>query len=128
MPSLLVDAPAVELLGEFRQPSTIVEAILRYSRREQRDPEVVLEDSYPVLRRFIAAGCLGDGADERRGSLAVGDRIAGGTVVRACCVCSTTLSCTSSSARTGRWARSNWSGPAARPALPVASTSARRAC
>lgn len=83
MPSLLVDAPAVELLGEFRQGSTIVEAILRYSRREHRDPEVVLEASYPVLRRFIAAGCLGDGADERRGSLAVGDRIAGGTVVRA---------------------------------------------
>lgn len=86
MPSVLVRRDAATLLGEFREPSTIVEAVLRYSRREGVDAETVLDDSYPALRRFIAAGCLAnvdsDRARPRRTVLSVGERVAGGTVVR----------------------------------------------
>lgn len=85
-PSVLVDEGLAELLGEFREPSTIVEAVLRYSRRHRADAEAVLSESYPALRRFRSAGYLRGAGDVEEGghriAFAVGERVAGGTVIR----------------------------------------------
>jgi serine/threonine protein kinase len=85
-PSVLVDEASAELLGEFREPSTIVDAVLRVSRRLERDPEAVLSESYPTLRRFMAGSYLvgsdSDGRAQHRIAFSVGQRIAGGAVVR----------------------------------------------
>jgi eukaryotic-like serine/threonine-protein kinase len=86
VPSSLVDEGMAELLGEFRSPSTVVEAIIRYSRRLGLDPEDTLTDSYPALRRCREQGYLvpagSERAQPRQVSLAVGQRVAGGAVVR----------------------------------------------
>lgn len=85
-PSILVDDATAQLLGEFRQPSTIVEAVIRLSRRLQEDPETVLSQSYPTLRQFLVGGHLVS-VDSKRAkphqlALAVGERLADGAVVR----------------------------------------------
>lgn len=56
--SKAVDARFAGLLREFRQPQTIVAAVLEYSRRQSCDPERVLEDAFPLLRRFVAEKLL----------------------------------------------------------------------
>ena len=53
--SRIVDERTAALLEEFRAPARIVEAILRYSRRRDLDPEELLESAFPVLRAFSAA-------------------------------------------------------------------------
>jgi serine/threonine protein kinase len=84
--STLVDEALAELLGEFRSPSTVVEAIMRYSRRLGRDPEDALTDAYPALRRCVRQGYLVTPGSERskpvEPAFAVGRQVAGGTVVR----------------------------------------------
>lgn len=86
VPSSMVDEAVAALLAEFRTPATIVEAVLRYSRRLGVDPERTLEDSYPALRRCLAEGYLVPAGSElahpRDIALAVGERVAGGAVVR----------------------------------------------
>src|SRR5262249_41144502 len=57
-PSRIVDADAAELLREFRTPRTIVEAVVRYSRARQVDPEATLEDAYPMIQGFVHAGVI----------------------------------------------------------------------
>jgi serine/threonine protein kinase len=85
-PSVLVDRLTASLLEEFRRPSTIVAAVLRLSRQLELEPEEVLEQSFPIIRRFLAGGYLtgaaGDGEAVQRIALPLGRRIAGGTVVR----------------------------------------------
>jgi serine/threonine-protein kinase len=85
-PSSLVDEAVAELLGEFRSPSTVVEAVIRYSRRLGLDPEDTLTTSYPVLRRCLNQGYLVPAGSERAHlqdlRFAVGQRVAGGAVVR----------------------------------------------
>src|SRR5262245_41476429 len=56
--SSLVDEAVAELLQEFRSPSTIVEAVIRYCRRRGLDPERTLTESYPTLRRCLMEGYL----------------------------------------------------------------------
>ena len=84
--SSLVDESVAALLGEFRSPSTIVDAVIRYSRRLGLDPERVLTESYATLRRCLVEGYLvaagSEGAQIREICLAVGQRVAGGAVVR----------------------------------------------
>ncbi|MEO6123292.1 MAG: lanthionine synthetase LanC family protein [Ilumatobacteraceae bacterium] len=84
--SSLVDAAFAELLDEFRQPSTVVAAVLRYSRRNVVDPETTLDGAYPVLRRCVADGFLvtpGSASDEViDATLQMGDQFADTTVVR----------------------------------------------
>ena len=41
-PSRIIDAQAAELLKEFRDPATIVQAVVRYSREKNIDPEQTL--------------------------------------------------------------------------------------
>jgi serine/threonine protein kinase len=57
-PSRIVDAGAADLLRTFREPVTIVEAVIRFSRERSLDPETTLEEAYPLLERLLAAGFL----------------------------------------------------------------------
>jgi serine/threonine-protein kinase len=85
-PSRIVDAQAAELLKEFRQPITIVQAVIRYSRGKQSDPEQALEDAFPLLERLAQAHLLvaADSveASQIRPSLDPGDSFAGTEVLR----------------------------------------------
>lgn len=51
--STIVDAQAVELLEYFRTPTTIVEAVVGYSRRHKLDPKKTLDEAFPMVHRFI---------------------------------------------------------------------------
>ena len=51
----VVDRSIADLLEEFREPRTIVDAVLRFARSRDLDPEQALADTYPALRR-----CLGE--------------------------------------------------------------------
>jgi serine/threonine-protein kinase len=85
-PSTLIDAALGELLNEFRAPTSVVDAIIRYSRRRTTDPEAVLAAAYPALRDCVSQGYLvsadSEGARPLEVSFAPGQRVAGGTVVR----------------------------------------------
>jgi serine/threonine-protein kinase len=50
--SRIVDRQTALLLEEFRQPSTLADAIVRYSRHNNHDPHEVLEKAFPVLVAF----------------------------------------------------------------------------
>jgi serine/threonine-protein kinase len=84
--STLVDGPFAELLHEFRRPATVVEAVLRYSRKHALDPESVLDDAFPALRRCVHQGYLltveSPHAAGHDYCFAVGDRVFGGVVAR----------------------------------------------
>lgn len=47
--SRIVDRETAKLLEEFRQPSPLAEAILRYCRKNALDPYEVLQTAFPVL-------------------------------------------------------------------------------
>ncbi|MEA2604664.1 MAG: eukaryotic-like serine/threonine-protein kinase [Acidobacteriota bacterium] len=83
--SRVVDAQAAVLLGEFKSPCTIVEAVLRYSRAREVDPQKTLEEAYPLLQTLLNAGLLvpeGDaGAAAIQPSLLPGEEIAGFEVI-----------------------------------------------
>jgi hypothetical protein len=57
-PSKLIDAAAARLIEQFREPKTIVQAVIAYSRSNESDPERTLEDSLPLLRQLIGSGLL----------------------------------------------------------------------
>jgi eukaryotic-like serine/threonine-protein kinase len=84
-PSRVVDAQAAALIGEFKSPRTIVEAVLRYSLAREVDPEETLEQAYPLLQGLVGTGFLvaeGDvGAESIHPSLVPGAEIAGFEVV-----------------------------------------------
>lgn len=84
--STLVDRTTGELLREFTGPSTIAEVMIRYGRRTGRDPERLLDGSYPILRRCIGHGYLvpatSAGARDDRAGLVAGSRVAGGVILR----------------------------------------------
>ena len=69
-PSRLLDAQSAELLGEFRSPRTIVDAVIRYSQARDRDPELTLGEAYPLLERLLAAGFLVAEGSEEAGGIA----------------------------------------------------------
>lgn len=84
-PSRVVDAQSAALIGEFKSPRTIVEAVLRYSLAREVDPEETLEQAYPLLQGLVGSGFLvaeGDaGAESIHPTLTPGDEIAGFEVV-----------------------------------------------
>lgn len=86
-PSRVLDARSAELLAEFRAPRTIVEAVIRFSRAHEADPEETLEQAYPLLQGLLESGFLvAEAAPEAAGivpSLRPGEEI-GGFVVREC--------------------------------------------
>jgi hypothetical protein len=57
-PSKLIDAAAAHLLEQFREPRTIVQAVIAYSRQHGADPTRTLEDSLPLLRQLLGSGLL----------------------------------------------------------------------
>jgi len=57
-PSKVVDAQAAELLREFQKPTTLVEAMLRFSKAVRREPAEVIEDVYPFLESCLVAKLL----------------------------------------------------------------------
>ena len=60
------------LLGEFKSPRTIVDAVIRYSQARDLDPESTLVEAYPLLERLLAAGFLvTEGSDEAGGIAAL---------------------------------------------------------
>ncbi|MFM6932197.1 MAG: lanthionine synthetase LanC family protein [Novosphingobium sp.] len=54
----LVDAVFAELLGHFREHSTIPQAFAKALRRDPSSEEMLLKDAYPLLRQFVSAGFL----------------------------------------------------------------------
>ncbi|HEY5811935.1 MAG TPA: protein kinase, partial [Terrimicrobiaceae bacterium] len=66
--SRVINAAAAELLQQFREPRTIVEAILRYSQAKGLDPKNVLEYAFPLLRPLLAERLLtpSDSSEARR--------------------------------------------------------------
>lgn len=57
-PSRVVDAQSAELLREFRESRTIVEAVIRYCRAHKLDPERTLEEAYPMIGHLIGSRFL----------------------------------------------------------------------
>lgn len=84
-PSRLVDADSAELLSLFKEPRTIVEAVICFSRSREVDPGETLEQAYPLLQRLLGSGFLvpeGEaGAEGIHPALEPGDTIAGFEVV-----------------------------------------------
>ena len=85
-PSKLIDQAGADLIENFRQSRTIVQAVIAYARREKLDPEATLEEALPLLRQLIATGMLvpeGDeGADRIEATLFPGAQIADYCIVR----------------------------------------------
>jgi len=82
-----VDAETAALLEEFRQPTTVPEAVLRYSRQRELDPELTLEARYPQLMRLLSRRFLrladGEGDEHpTRRSFFPGETFNGAKVVR----------------------------------------------
>ena len=53
--SRIVDRETAFLLEEFRQPCTLADAIVRYSRLNGQNPHEILEKAFPVLVAFSSA-------------------------------------------------------------------------
>ena len=89
--SKIIDREAADLVGRFRQPRTIVEAVVFFSHSHGEDPEGVLEGAFPFLKSLLASGYLVEAVDGKaatavEGPLAAswneGDALLGGRVVR----------------------------------------------
>ena len=49
----VVNAPAAELLDEFRSPISALDAVAAYARKRRADPRQTLNDALPLLRSFL---------------------------------------------------------------------------
>src|SRR5438552_18917894 len=56
--SKIIDADAADLLSRFREPRTVVEAVILFARKKQLDPGKVLEGAFQFLRSMIDGGFL----------------------------------------------------------------------
>jgi serine/threonine-protein kinase len=52
-PSTVIDSRAARLLERFREPRTVVEAVILFSREHSLDAEEVLEGAYPLVRKLL---------------------------------------------------------------------------
>jgi serine/threonine-protein kinase len=57
-PSRIVSGDTARLLEEFREPVSLVDAVIRFSASQARDPRQTLEAAFPVLKPLIDAGLL----------------------------------------------------------------------
>lgn len=84
--SSVLDADAARLVALFREPTTLVDAILRFSRATGADPRVVLESAFPLLEGLVTGGVLVPSGDERarpiHGTVRPGDTFGDFTVLR----------------------------------------------
>ncbi len=56
--SKVIDAHAAEFLREFEKPTTLVDAIVRFSKARSRKATQVLQEVYPFLESCLAANLL----------------------------------------------------------------------
>ena len=85
--SKIIDPEAADLLTCFREPRTVIEAVILFGRKKQVDPNKVLESAYPFLRNLVAEGVLVPSSSKTDGQhpqtrWAPGDSLQGGTVLR----------------------------------------------
>jgi serine/threonine protein kinase len=57
-PSTIVDRDTARLLGAFRKPTRIIDAIIGFATSEHVDPRQALERSYPMLKDLLGSGLL----------------------------------------------------------------------
>jgi eukaryotic-like serine/threonine-protein kinase len=54
----IINGDAAKLLEEFRQPTTIVQAVIRYCSATKEEPESTLDAAFPMLERLFRARLL----------------------------------------------------------------------
>lgn len=85
--SSIVDRAGALLLERFRDPKTIVAAVVEHSRSEGLDPGETLEQAFPMLAGLVNAGMLlpagSELAEPIDATLRPGARVGGFTVVEA---------------------------------------------
>lgn len=59
-PSKVIDADTYALLKQFEQPTTIVKAILHFSKQRKLDAQTVLDEAFPMLQSFFESKLLVD--------------------------------------------------------------------
>jgi serine/threonine-protein kinase len=81
----LVERDAALLLKEFRQPTTIVEAVIRFCSVTKEDPASTLDAAFPMLERLVQARLLvaPDSPQTRSisASLKIGSNFAGTKII-----------------------------------------------
>lgn len=80
VPTKVIDGQEAELLRQFKMPTTLVQAILRFSKMKHRQPTQILEEVYPFLESCLSAGLLvepGSASEAIRESLEKDALIAG---------------------------------------------------
>lgn len=84
--SLVVDPPTAALLGCFREPKTVVDAVLEFAAACGADPRQVLEEAYPALAALAGEGLLVPADSAAAGrvapSLGVGDIVDEATITQ----------------------------------------------
>jgi len=85
--SVIVDPHTAGLLERFRQPRSLVDAVLLYSLPRRLEAREVLEASLPMVEGFLRRGLLVDAENPETGaavrpSFEPGDRVEGLTMVR----------------------------------------------
>ncbi len=88
--SKIVDAGAASLLGRFRVPRTVSEAVILFSREHALEPADVLDGAHELLHALVDGGFLLKAGDEPEGppvdahapAHPAGSSLLGGTVVR----------------------------------------------
>jgi serine/threonine-protein kinase len=82
----VIGAEGARFLELFREPRTIVHAVIEYSRKERLDPEATLDRIFPFVQELIGAGFLvtaGSVYEQKTAaSHEVGSELAGYEVVR----------------------------------------------
>ena len=58
IPSSIVSSQTAGLLNILRDPTTVVDAVILYSRAENLDPDETLVSAFPVLQRLLNSGLL----------------------------------------------------------------------
>ena len=56
--SKIVDSQSARLLESFRQPTTVVAAVIAFSKTQKTDPEATLEGAFPLIQSLLHAGVL----------------------------------------------------------------------
>jgi serine/threonine-protein kinase len=86
VPSQIVDSETASLLKIFREPTTIVDAVIRNSRELSKDPKTWLDELLPHLDGFLRSHVLvpADAQEERelKPMIEPGGSAAGWTIVR----------------------------------------------
>jgi eukaryotic-like serine/threonine-protein kinase len=93
-PSKVIDPDTYALLKEFEQPTTIVKAVLHFSKARKLKAERVLDEAFPLLQSFFESKLLVDPqsveASRVEASYAAGDAVDGMTVEETLAVISDT--------------------------------------